>query len=112
MVIDFISAAILIICIINGERRGVIESFASAFGWLFSLFFALFYSPSLADLLNEKLRLSLNYQRCGSRPRQEYGGRRQFPAGIRIGKSSGCRLTGSGKFNGFRTGAGGAADRR
>ena len=58
MVIDFISAAILIICIINGERRGVIESFASAFGWLFSLFFALFYSPSLADLLNEKLRLS------------------------------------------------------
>ena len=58
MVIDFIAAAILIICIINGERRGVIESFASAFGWLFSLFFALFYSPTLADFLNEKANLS------------------------------------------------------
>ena len=30
MVIDFAAAAILICCIIKGEKRGVIESFASA----------------------------------------------------------------------------------
>lgn len=57
MFIDFAAAVILIICIIIGERRGVIESFASAFGWLFSLFFSLLYSPSLADFLTEKTGL-------------------------------------------------------
>ena len=41
MYLDFAAALILIICIIRGEKKGVIESFASAFGWLFSLFFTI-----------------------------------------------------------------------
>ena len=43
MYLDFAAALIFIICIIRGEKKGVIESFASAFGWLFSLFFTFLY---------------------------------------------------------------------
>ena len=57
MVIDFAAAAILICCIIKGEKRGVIESFASAFGWLFSLFFTFLYSPALASFLIQNTAL-------------------------------------------------------
>lgn len=57
MVIDFIAAVILIYCIIRGEKRGVIESFASAFGWLFSLFFTFLYSPAFASFLMENTAL-------------------------------------------------------
>ena len=38
MYLDFAAAFILIICIIRGREKGVIESFASAFGWLFLCF--------------------------------------------------------------------------
>ena len=51
MYLDFAAALILIICIIRGEKKGVIESFASAFGWLFSLFFTFLYSPVLAEYI-------------------------------------------------------------
>lgn len=53
MYLDFAAAFILIICIIRGEKKGVIESFASAFGWLFSLFFTFLYSPVLAEYITE-----------------------------------------------------------
>ena len=43
MYLDIAAALIFIICIIRGEKKGVIESFASAFGWLFSLFFTFLY---------------------------------------------------------------------
>lgn len=57
MVIDFAAAVILIYCIIRGEKRGVIESFASAFGWLFSLFFTFLYSPAFASFLIQNTAL-------------------------------------------------------
>ena len=53
MYLDFAAALIFIICIIRGEKKGVIESFASAFGWLFSLFFTFLYSPVLAEYITE-----------------------------------------------------------
>ncbi len=57
MYLDFAAAIILIICIIRGEKRGVIETFASAFGWIFSLFFTMAYSPVLAQYLTENTPL-------------------------------------------------------
>lgn len=57
MIIDFAAAVILICCIIRGEKRGVIESFASAFGWLFSLFFTFLYSPAFASFLIQNTAL-------------------------------------------------------
>ena len=53
MYLDFAAAVILILCIIFGEKRGFVRSLTSAFGWLFSLFFAFLYSPALADYISE-----------------------------------------------------------
>ena len=53
MYLDFPLAIILILCIISGEKKGFVRSLISAFGWLFSLFFAFLYSPALADYISE-----------------------------------------------------------
>lgn len=54
MYIDFAVAIILIICIIVGERRGILRTFIGLFGWLFSFIFSVFYLPSAVSLLTEK----------------------------------------------------------
>lgn len=61
MYIDFAAAAILIICILVGEKRGFLKSFLSAFGWIFSLVVTLLYSPRLADYLTEHTELKTSF---------------------------------------------------
>lgn len=54
MFIDFFIAALLIICIIVGERRGFVMSFLGTFGWLFSVGGAYLYKDRFTAMVDEK----------------------------------------------------------
>ncbi|MCI8283773.1 MAG: CvpA family protein [Firmicutes bacterium] len=57
MWIDFLIAAILILCIFRGEKRGFLFSFINAFGWITSLAGSYLLRPALVSYINEHTEL-------------------------------------------------------
>lgn len=53
MWIDFAAAAVLIISIFRGDRRGLVRSFVGCFGWLISLIAGVILRPDLLRILDE-----------------------------------------------------------
>lgn len=53
MWIDFAAAAILIIAIFRGDRRGLVRSFVGIFGWLISLIAGYVLYPDLLQLVDD-----------------------------------------------------------
>ena len=54
MWIDFAAAAILIIAIFRGDRRGLVRSFVGVFGWLIALIAGYLLYPDLLAVVNER----------------------------------------------------------
>ncbi len=54
MWIDFAAAAILIIAIFRGDRRGLVRSFVGVFGWLVSIIAGFILYPDLLAILDER----------------------------------------------------------
>ena len=54
MWIDFAAAAILIIAIFRGDRRGLVRSFVGVFGWLISLIAGFLLYPDLLAAVDER----------------------------------------------------------
>lgn len=54
MWIDFAAAAILIIAIFRGDRRGLVRSFVGVFGWLIALIAGYLLYPDLLAVVDER----------------------------------------------------------
>ena len=54
MWIDFAAAAVLIISIFRGDRRGLVRSFVGCFGWIISLIAGFVLSSDLLRILDER----------------------------------------------------------